>query len=404
MNQPAHSPADPPRYSPVAPEVLADPHGAYAELRSRCPVHRTDDLERPLWSLARTGDILSVLGDPELWSNRKGPGVGISRHSVGDVQHDDPPEHTRRRAFLRSPFLPSAVARTEPALRSLAGRLADELAPRGGCELHDDFALALPVESFCSLLGVDIDDRDRFKAWADDLVAAMAYADRGGEGRRGISAFSRAEIERRRVLQAAGEPLPEGFLSHLATAPYGDDGSPMAIEEATNTVSQFLIAGHETTTSLITNLMWRVLERRELWEQLVADPSLIEEAIEESLRFDPPVLGLCRTNNRPTEIGGVELPEDSKVMVLYASANRDPGLFDDPDTFRLDRPLQDTKRHLSFSWGIHYCLGAGLARLTARVAIETLVERFPGMRAAGPSRRIEAPFLWGRKALPVSWT
>jgi cytochrome P450 len=389
-------------YSPIAPDVLADPASAYARLRARCPVHRTDELENPLYSLSRTEHILAVLGDPDLWSNRKGPGVGFSS-SVGDVQHDDPPEHTHRRAFLRPPFLPSAVARTEPALRALAERLIDSLVPAGGCELHEDYALALPVESFCSLLGVDIADRGQFKEWADDLVAAMAYAGRGGMGRKGINDFSRTEIERRRAMKAAGEALPDGFLSHLATAEYSD-GRPMDIREATNTVSQFLIAGHETTTSLITNLMWRLLERRELWEQTVANPSLIEAAIEESLRFDPPVLGLCRTNNHPTSIGGVDLEADSKVMVLYASANRDPEMFDDPDTFRLDRPVQDTKRHLSFSWGIHYCLGAGLARLTARVAIETLVHHVPGIRLAGPTQRIEAPFLWGRKVLPVAWS
>ena len=149
--------------------------------------------------------------------------------------------------------------------------------------------------------------------------------------------------------------------------------------------------------------MWRLLEVPERWERVVADPSLIESAVEESLRFDPPVLGLCRTNNTQVVIDDVEVPADSKVMVLYASPNRDPALFDSPDEFRLDRPVQDTKRHLSFSWGIHYCLGAGLARLTARVGVETLVSRFPTMRLAGVAQRIEAPFLWGRAVLPVAW-
>ena len=125
--------------------------------------------------------------------------------------------------------------------------------------------------------------------------------------------------------------------------------------------------------------------------------------MEESLRFDPPVLGLCRTNNVATEVGGVAIPEDSKVMVLYASANRDPALFTNPDEFRLDRPLTDLKKHLAFSWGIHYCLGAGLARLSGRIAVETLASRFPTMRLAGDTKRLDAPFLWGRKVLPVAW-
>lgn len=389
-------------YSPTDAQVLADPAAAYAALRQRCPVHLHEGMEHPLYTLARTADVVSVLTDTDTWSNRKGPGITKSL-SVGDVQRDDPPEHGHRRQFLRDPFLPRALAATADQIRALAVELADGLLPKGGCELHHEYALALPVASFCALLGVDIEDRARFSEWADDMVAGMAYPERGAEGRRGINAFSRAEIESRRAIADAGEPLPEGFLSYLATAPYGEDGASMDLREATNTVSQFLVAGHETTTSLITNLVWRLLEVPERWQRVVADPSLIEGAVEESLRFDPPVLGLCRTNNTAVTVAGVEIPEDSKVMILYASPNRDPALFDAPDEFRLDRPVHEAKRHLSFSWGIHYCLGAGLARLTARIAMETLVQRFPSMRLAGETQRIDAPFLWGRKTLPVAW-
>ncbi len=389
-------------YSPIAPHVLDDPVPAYAELRARCPVHLHEGMESPLYTVARTDDVIRVLTDPETWSNRQGPGITKSV-SVGDVQRDDPPEHTHRRKFLRDPFLPSAVSATAPHILSLAQQLADGLAPSGRCELHDQYALALPVASFCALLGVDIEDRELFSSWADDMVAGMAYPDRGADGRRGINAFSRTQIELRRAMAAAGEPLPDGFLSYLATAPYNDDGSPMDLKEATNTVSQFLVAGHETTTSLITNLVWRLLEEPTRWAAIVADPSLVEAAVEESLRFDAPVLGLCRTNNVAVSVAGVDIPEDSKVMVLYASPNRDPELFTNPDEFRLDRSLSEARRHLSFSWGIHYCLGAGMARLTARIGVQVLAERFPSLRLAGPTERIEAPFLWGRKTLPLAW-
>jgi cytochrome P450 len=375
MNVANESEAVSPAYSPTAPHVLQDPASAYTDLRSRCPVHLHEGLEHPLYTLAGTADIVSVLSDAQTWSNRQGPGITKSV-SVGDVQRDDPPEHTHRRQFLRDPFLPSALAATGPSIRSLAQQLATELAPSGGCELHDDYALALPVASFCALLGVEIDDRAQFSRWADEMVAGMTYPERGAEGRRGINAFARAEIERRSV---------------------------MDLKEATNTVSQFLVAGHETTTSLITNLMWRLLEEPTRWAAVVSDPTLIEAAVEESLRFDPPVLGLCRTNNVAVNMSGVDIPEDSKVMVLYAAPNRDPELFSDPNEFRLDRPLSEARRHMSFSWGIHYCLGAGMARLTARIAVETLAERFPSIRLAGPTERVEAPFLWGRKNLPVTW-
>jgi cytochrome P450 len=145
-------------YSPTAAHVLDDPAPAYTALRSRCPVHLHQGMEHPLYTLAKTSDIVDVLSDSGTWSNRQGPGITKSV-SVGDVQRDDPPEHTHRRQFLRDPFLPSALAATAPSIRALAEELADDLAPSGHCELHDQFALALPVASFCALLGVDIEDR-----------------------------------------------------------------------------------------------------------------------------------------------------------------------------------------------------------------------------------------------------
>ncbi len=390
-------------YEPTAPWVLEDPAAAHAVLRTRCPVHRTDALERPLWSLSRADDVHAALTDHELWSNARGPGIGDSTSGRGDMQHDDPPEHTRRRRFARDWFLPTAVGDLEPALRSLCASLVDDVAPQGRADLYADVALPLPVTSFCELMGVEITDRQRFLDWADALVVAMAFPEQGAEARRELNAFTLAEIDRRRTIADGGGSPPPGLLTHLAVDTYAD-GERMDRHEAVNMSNQLLIAGHETSTSLITNCVWRLLERPERWERLVAEPSLVPNAIEESLRFDPPVLGLCRTNNVDTTVDGVDIPEGSKVMMLYASANRDPGRFDRPDEFVLDRLLTDTRRHHSFSWGIHHCLGANLARLTGRVAVETLVDRLPSLRLDGPTTRVPSPFLWGRKHLPVTWS
>jgi cytochrome P450 len=177
------------------------------------------------------------------------------------------------------------------------------------------------------------------------------------------------------------------------------------MNEVVGMVNQLLVAGHETTTSLLTNCVWRLLQDRPgRWERLLADRSLIRTTVEESLRFDAPVLGLCRTNDEETAIDGVVIPADSKLMVLYASANRDGSTFADPDAFRVDRPLAESMRHFSFSWGIHHCLGAHLARLTGRVALDVLLDRLPDLRLDGEPTRIPSPFLWGRKTLPVAWT
>jgi len=401
----APSPVD---YSPLDEEVLADPMPAYERLRAECPVHRTDALGRALYSISRAEHVHGVLMDPGTWSNQRGPGIADSASGAGDMQHDDPPEHTRRRGFARDWFNPSAVARLEDSIRSVVVALIDQVRPAGHAELYRDIALPLPVTSFCALMGIDIADRDRFVFWADELVVAMAYPERGRDARRELSAFTTAEVERRRELADAGrgDELPPGLLSHLAVEAYTDDGARMPLGELVNMVNQLLIAGHETTTSLLTNCVWRLLEDRPArWCRLLAEPDLVANAVEESLRFDAPVLGLCRTSDLDTEIDGVDIPAGSKLMVLYASANRDPDRFPDrPDEFVLDRPLLETRRHYSFSWGIHHCLGAHLARLTAKVAIEELLAGLPTLRLDGETERVGSPFLWGRHAVPVAWS
>jgi cytochrome P450 len=297
------------------------------------------------------------------------------------------------------------VASLEADIRATTVGLIEAVRGRRRGDLYTDVALPLPVTSFCAILGMDLADRERFLEWADELVVSMAYPERGRQARRELEEFTTREVERRRADAAAGAARRPGLLEHLALDEYSD-GEPMALAEVVNMVNQLLIAGHETTTSLITNCVWRLLEhRRDRWDRLVADPALIPNAVEESLRFDPPVLGLCRTPNDEATVADVVIPADSKVMVLYASANRDPQRFPDrPDEFVVDRPTLETRKHYAFSWGIHHCLGAHLARLTARVALEELVERLPGLELDGPPVRVSSPFLWGRKALPVRWS
>jgi len=391
-------------YHPAEPHVLEDPAAAHHALRATCPVHRTEALGRPLYSLSLAEDVHAVLTDPGLWSNRRGPGIGDSSGGAGDMQHDDPPEHGRRRGFVRDWFLPAAVDRLEPQLRTLCEDLVDAMRARGRGDLCAELAQPLPVTSFCAIMGVELGDRERFLQWADALVVSMAFPGEGGDARRAISTFTLAEVDRRRRLaDEGGPPHPDGLLTHLALDVYAD-GARMDRREVVNLCNQLLIAGHETSTSLLTNCVWRLLEDRPgRWERLLEQPELVPNVIEESLRFDPPVLGLCRTNTRDTEVRGVEVPEGSKVMVLYASANRDATRFADPDTFRIDRPLAQAKRHYSFSTGIHHCLGAHLARLTGRVALETLLSRLPDLRLDGVTERVASPFLWGRKRLPVAW-
>ena len=389
-------------YSPTDPDVVADPFPAYAMLREQCPVHHTNMAGVDFLTVASRDDVHRILTSPNLWVNRHGAGIAYSgEDGRGNLQHYDQPEHTKRRVLMRNEFNPLEVRKLADSTRTLAVGLADEMEAAGPqVELHDAFACPLPILGFIDLMGVDHDDRGRIKAWADQLVLGLSDPKQAVKPTAEIKAYINAAVsERRRIADAGGTPRP-GLLTEYSLRLL--DGERIPLVEMESMVLQLLVAGHETTTSLITNFMWRMLEEPSRWARIVADQSLIPNAIEESLRFDPPVLGLFRTNVEETAIGEVAVPAKSKVMALYASANRDPEAFPNPDTFDIDRDEMQLKRHYSFGWGIHHCLGAPLARQTARIAIETLATRFPDIRLDGPTERLAPEILWGRRKLPVA--
>jgi cytochrome P450 len=398
-------------YDPVGQEVLEDPMPAYAQLRQHCPVHHFSGLENPMYSFARYEDVQSVLLDPQTWSNRYGPGISYDRN-VGDLQRYDPPDHQVRRRFLRAQFLPRTVSAFEPAIRKLAHNLIDSFQNDGRVEIHDNYALPLPVKAFIELMGIPDEDSNQFKSWADDLTLGMTYPERSRDARKALSSFTQELVIQRREMVAdsdytpdqdpVGDVVPEGLISHLACHPL-EDGTYMPDAEVASMIGQLLVAGHETTTSLITNTLWRLLLNPDQMTMIRETPALVANAIEESLRFDPPVLGLCKTNNEPVVYHDVNIPENSKVMVLYASANRDPDVFESPDKFKVDRALIETKRHLSFGWGSHFCLGAHLARQTGGIALAVLLERFDQLQLLEPTKRVTPPFLWGRRKITVTW-
>ncbi len=389
-------------YDPLDPEVVADPFPAYARLRHQCPVHVTEMGGHGFYTVADRPTAHAVLTDHRRWVNHLGAGVARSGDEMrGNLQHFDVPEHTPRRVFLRDEFNPVRVQVHEARTRELARDLVDAFEADGQCELHDQFACPLPIIGFIEMLGVPVDDRDRIKGWADLLVLGLSHPEVAAEPTREIKRYIAAAVRERRAVADRGEPVPEGLLSTYALREL--DGERLPEREMESMFLQLMVAGHETTTSLITNLTWRLLQDRTRWERLLEDRALVEPAIEESLRYDPPVLGLFRTNAEPMRLGPYELETDTKVMVMYASANRDPIAFPDPDAFDIDRDPLQLRRHYGFGWGIHFCLGAPLARQTAKVAIETLLERLPRLRLDGPTERIGAPMLWGRRTLPVAW-
>lgn len=388
-------------YDPFAPATLEDPHPAHRWLVEQCPVHFYERMG--FYTVSRHDNLLEVARDQTRFTAHFGQGP-VDRAGGGML--DDPPDHTMFRRMVLSFFTPRRIEAQTPLIEHLTDELVGAIEARTSrtAELHDDVACPLPVIIIARLLGVAEEDRERFKTWSDAQVAAMGRADQSNrETQAQMYSYLQDGVTARRALLTAGDSLPDDLISGLVAAAAS---APREITDAEilGMLGQLLVGGNETTTSLITNCVWRLLEDRSLWEAVVADPSLVEVAVEESLRFDPPVLGLWRKAVCPVTWHGVTIPEGARVQMLYAAANRDPAVFDDPDSFRLDRDLGELRRtHVSFGSGVHFCLGASMARTEAIVAVRTLVSRLPSLRLAGPTERIEPQFLWGRHRLPVTW-
>jgi cytochrome P450 len=394
-------------YDPFAPEVLASPFDAYRQLRQHCPVHHHEGFgDRGFYTLACHDDVVDLFKDTTRWSADWGQGPIYVKE--GGLK-SDPPEHTTYRRLVTGAFTATRAAELEPFVRQTANALVDAFVADGSVDLVAAYGAPLPMNVIVHVLGVPNDRGDEFKQWSDEFMAGQNSADPAVQGaaRAKIDAYFSAELARRRHLlathpdAAATAVLPDDVLTSLLVA-RDDDGTPFTDAQLLPLLLLLLVGGIETTTSLIGSLVGRLLELG-LWARVATDPGLWDAAIEESLRFDPPVLGLFRTAKGAQTVEGVLIPDECKVHGLYASANRDPDVWADPDTFRLDRPAAEARRHLSFGVGIWFCPGAALARLEARVTLELLAARLPNLRLAGPPGRKASFMMWGPDELHLAW-
>jgi cytochrome P450 len=355
--------------------------------------------------------VVETLKQPDLWINGDGPGVFYQEGGV--LGTTDEPAHSRQRHVLRASFLPTAVQRLRPRVTAIAGALLDAMLPAGEGDFVTAFAAPFPALVIAELLGVPGEARAEFHHLADLAVEALtggdvdryrdAKAALEGHIERGIAVRDElcGRAGRAASLGLLGTVLPDDVLSRLTIA--RADGT-ISTQEALHLGYQLLVAGHETTTSLLGLMLHRLLEHPDVMERLRVEPAMLRPAIEEALRFDSPVHGLFRTNAEATAVHGEELPARTKVQVLYASANRDPSRFADPDEFRIDRDHHELGRHVAFGWGIHHCIGAPLARLEAEVAFELLLSRTTDIEPAGTPERNRSFVLHGLTHLPIRWT
>ena len=380
------------QWSPFLPEVMADPGTGHQFLLQKCPVHHCEDFDPPFYTLSQYADVEYALRDIETYSSHFGQGPRFTE-PAGMLA--DPPQHTNYRKLVQQAFTPKAVEALRPQVTQLTHKLVDEiLMGPEAFDLHDDFAFPLPV------VGVPATDLDDFKRWSDMQVEIMGSEDpmQYMDEQSRFQTYMQNHMLNRREQIDAGNEVPDDLLTIVAGA-RTDDGAYIPDSDALSMLNQLLVGGNETTTSLITNMMWRLLEEPSRWQAILDDESLIEAAIEESLRFDPPVLGLYRNTTRDVELHGQLIPEGQKVWINYAAANRDAAVFEHPDVFDLRRP---GKRHMAFGLGVHFCIGAPTARLEAEVALRVLRARLPNLRLVNAGERIGPFFLWGRKTLPVA--
>jgi cytochrome P450 len=384
-------------YSHLAQATAFEPTEGYKQLREQCPVYREDAHDPPFYVISRFEDVRAVLKSPKEWGNHAGPGV--FHQESGVLGSADDPDHARHRRVLRDAFVPTAIERLRPAAEEMADELFDEMLPRCEGDFVELFAFPFPAMVIGELLGVHREDRDAFRQWSGEVVQALT----GGSledyarSKKLIEDYVEARLLERESL---GGPMPDDALTRMLHA--WRDGV-LSTSEVRHLGHQLLIAGHETTTSLIGMMLYRVLERPSLMEALRADPSLLDAAIEEALRFDSPVQGLFRTNAGACPMRGEVIPAETKTQLLYAAANRDPSTFSDPDEFRLDREPNELRRHLAFGWGIHFCIGAPLARMETKVTFQRILARMHDVELTGPAVRNESFVLHGLTSLPIRW-
>ena len=388
----------------LEPAFLDDPFPTYHALRRYAPVKRMADGSV---FLSRHVDAALCYRDPHMRSDKKaefapkfGVGTPLYRHHTTSLVFNDPPLHTRVRKLLAAAFTPRALKAIEPRIVAVVDGLLDVAADRGGMDLVEDFAFALPVEVICEMLRVPTADRAPFRRYSLAILGALEPVvpperlDRGNRAVAEFSAYLDILIAERR-----GRPHDEDdVLSNLVHGEVG--GERLTHEELVQNCIFLLNAGHETTTNLIGNTIDALLRFPDQLACLRADPSLLRSCIEEGLRFESSNQLGNRTLTADLDIGGERLAAGTYIHIGIGAANRDPAEFADPDRFDIARA---PNRHLAFGSGVHMCLGATLARMEGAIAIERLIGRFPTLQRAGPFTRGGRARFRGFAKYPIEW-
>lgn len=368
----------------LAEDLIADPYPIYARWQAQSPIFRAEDTDQ--WVLTRHDDVRSVLKSSVDYSSKamgeQGPALPLLT--------DDPPKHTQLRALVDRAFTMRTLKVMEDWVETLARDMVADLPADEPVDIVQALTIPLPVAVISRMMGIPAERTDDFKRWSDALTGTLAGA---SMEERQQDILEMATFFQQLIPERRSQP-GEDLISAVANAEI--DGEQLTDDEIVGFNILLLIAGNETTTNLLGNLFNVAADRPEVWTALIEDPGLIDAAIEETLRFDAPVQFLMRKATRPMHYHGQDVAAGENVTVVMAAANRDPNVYEHPDEFRLDRKKN---HHHTFGFGIHFCIGAPLARMEARMVLRALTDRFAELKRPadppGENERVASPLLRG---------
>jgi cytochrome P450 len=398
-------------YDPYQLDVRSDPYPYYQLLRDKAPAYHVVDHD--FWCISRYGDVSRALPATDAYSSADG--IGVDRApNLGDAELPasvraigtamiamDPPDHTRLRRLVQREFTRGRIAQWETIIEALSDELVDQLIAfngRADADIARDVATPLPVMVILDMLDIPREDREEFKQWSDQVVYLIGGGiDPALQVGAVDAALELARYFEKLVDQRLASPGDDLVSLFCKSAPSGDR---LSHSEIIGQCILFLVGGNETTTNLIGNTVNALMLHPEQRALLEESPELIPAAIEEVLRWDAPVQGLFRTTRKDVDIDGTTIPADSRVQLVYGSANRDERHYTDADQFQISRNPRD---HLAFAGGPHYCIGAPLARLETKIVLEALIRRTRNMRPAGDPTLNLNILVRGFRNLPVTF-
>lgn len=376
-------------------EIRRNPYPVYDQIRAASPL--LHDPQSGLWMVFDYDGVKRVLNDQETFSSRLGPAEWMI--------FMDPPRHSKLRALVSQAFTPRSIANLEPRIKELSRELLAPCIERGKMDLADDFSVQLPMMVIAEMLGVPVADRPRFKVW-NDVLLNMSYTVPGGAKAEGATnEFFAATAEMNDYLTGLLEQRrvkpKDDLLTRLLTAQV--DGERLTREEILGFFQILLLAGSETTTNLVNNAILAFVENPDQLARLQVAPNLLLSAIEEVLRYRSPLHWMFRVVKRDTQLHGQSIPAGKVILAMIGSANRDPKQFPAPNRFDITR---DPNPHIAFGHGLHFCLGAALARVEARIALSDLLTRLKNIEPAStdPWEPRRGLHVHGPTHLPIRFT